>query len=108
VNLVISLLKKLFNAPKIFGYLFKAAGDGVFGPVVKSIYWKVAGWKTPLGVFFWALYGIAQWMASAPGNCPAGWQCAHIAAYFLTVGTFLVGVGILDAATRQDPPVEVK
>lgn len=81
--------------------VFKAAGEGSFGPAVQRVYWAIAGKKTFVGaVLLAACAGLETICASYP-EMP--WACSAARIVFL-VGAFLASVGLVDGGTRSPWP----
>jgi hypothetical protein len=89
----------------------KDVADGKHGEPAKSFYWALAGKKTVIALVIAALYGMAQVSVNVLGQCVPECGSAEslaqiegILAYVPNIVTFLVAVGIFDAAVRIEPP----
>ena len=89
----------------------KDVAEGKHGESLKAIYWKLEGKKTMTAVVIAFMYGIAQLGLTAVSACVP--ECATAEsvtqmeawlAYVPTAITFLIAVGLFDAAVRIEPP----
>jgi len=101
------LLQKLLlkfvkgNWGKIIPPILTAIAEGKMGPVVKRVYWVVAGKKTFIGM---VLVGLAYGLEAVCNNYGgAGWGCTA-SQWLVWIGGFLASVGLIDGGNRAPWP----
>jgi len=84
----------------LLAHLVRKVAEGDFGQWPKVVYWKLAGWKTWIGLGLAVLW-FSLTQAGAAGVCA---QCDGYAASVLAASVFMVSVGLGDAFIRARPP----
>ena len=86
---------------RVIPAILKAAGEGDFGPALKSVYWFGEKYATVTGAVLWAIgAGLETVCASSPDfawSCPAS-------RYVYLAGAALTAVGLVDGGTRAPWP----
>lgn len=86
---------------QILPALFKAAGEGKFGPAVKRLYWLGNGYATFTGAVF---VGVGAGLEAVTAAYPE-WAWAPVAAVWVyRIGTFLFTVGLLRGGVNSPWP----
>lgn len=76
---------------RFVGSAVRQVADGKYGLWARSLYWKLAGWKTPISIALMAAAFLALGLGVDPKTAElAGW-----------VGGLLAGAGLLDKAVRS-------
>ncbi len=81
--------------------IFKAAGEGDFGPQIKAVYWFGERYATVTGAVLWGLGAAMETVCSGYPQYP--WSC-DVSRWIVTVGTVLASVGLLRGATNSPWP----
>jgi hypothetical protein len=85
----------------IIPYVFKAAAEGQFGPVVKKLYWVMSGYGTMTGMIF---VGLGTAMEAISSAYPEEAWAPVAARWIFNVGTILAAVGLLRGGVNSPWP----
>lgn len=85
---------------KFLAIAVKAIAEGKAGKVPAAIYWKLAGWKTPIALGLGILSGALKFLENQ-GACS---DCALYSEQLFAFSAFLAMVGLYDSAIRLEPP----
>lgn len=81
--------------------VFKSAGEGMFGPQIKALYWFGEKYATVTGAVLWA---IGAGLETVCGNYPQwAWSCAA-SQWIVVAGQVLASAGLLRGATNSPWP----
>jgi len=99
-DIVVKLLKAKWAS--LLASVFRAAGEGSFGPQVKATYWWLAGKKTAIGA---VLVALSEAFSVLGKSDPVSFPWAEPAGKTIfVVGTILASLGLADGLTREEPP----
>lgn len=97
-----SLKRKVsrFAVGKFLALAVKAIAEGKCGKVPASIYWKLAGWKTPIALGLGILSASLKFLENQ-GACT---ECALYSEQLFAFAALLATIGLYDSAIRLEPP----
>lgn len=98
-TLAVKLIKGHWG--RVVPAIFKAAGEGDFGPVVKRIYWLGEKYATVTGAVLWGVGAALETTCSQYPQWP--WTCAATG-WVILAGQILAAAGLLRGATNSPWP----
>ena len=86
---------------RVIPAIFRAAGEGDFGPALKGLYWFGEKYATVTGAVLWA---IGAGLETVCGGYPQwAWSC-EASGWIVVVGQVLTSAGLLRGATNSPWP----
>lgn len=89
------------NWGRVVPAIFKAAGEGDFGPQIKALYWFAEKKGTLIGAILWFVGAGAETVCG--GYPQYSWTC-NVPGWILIAGQVLTAAGLLRGATNSPWP----